>query len=306
MQLNPMKNRVRIDWRMDLPVSYDLKTVLQIVADCCHEKEGIDIPCCISVRFCDDHAIQGINREFRDLEKPTDVLSFPSVSYSHGKTASKSRDLLVREFCDDNGSCFLGDIVISVPHLYNQAAEYGHSVYREASYLLAHGLFHLMGYDHMREEEAAVMREMEEKALQLAGLGREGDAVSEQLMIRLAVEAMKNSYSPYSRFRVGASLRSTDGRFFLGTNIENASYGLSNCAERTAVFKAVSEGASSFDLIVIASEKIPAWPCGACRQVLREFAPDIRVTLTWEHGKTTEKALKELLPESFGPESLLK
>ena len=113
---------------------------------------------------------------------------------------------------------------------------------------------------------------------------------------------MKRSYSPYSSYPVGAALHSTDGRIFLGCNIENASFSLTNCAERTAVFKAVSEGANSFDAIAIAAET-KAWPCGACRQVLNEFAPDIRVLVTWD-GNVEEKKLTELLPEGFGPRSM--
>ena len=113
---------------------------------------------------------------------------------------------------------------------------------------------------------------------------------------------MKRSYSPYSSYPVGAALHCLDGRIFTGCNIENASFGLSNCAERTAVFKAISEGATDFDIIAIAA-KTKAWPCGACRQVLNEFSPDIRILVTWnEHVE--EKSLHELLPESFGPESM--
>ena len=121
-------------------------------------------------------------------------------------------------------------------------------------------------------------------------------------LIQLAREAMKKSYCPYSSYPVGAALHCTDGRVFQGCNIENASFGLTNCAERTAVFKAVSEGAYSFDVIAIAAET-KAWPCGACRQVLNEFSPNIRVLITW-NNQVEEKSLRELLPESFGPDSM--
>ena len=132
---------------------------------------------------------------------------------------------------------------------------------------------------------------------------REGEErISDQGLIQLARDAMERSYSPYSRFPVGAALLCRDGRVFQGCNIENASFGLSNCAERTAVFKAVSEGAKEFDTIVIAARK-KAWPCGACRQVLNEFAPDIRIIVTWE-DHVEEKKLSDLLPEGFGPDSM--
>ena len=102
---------------------------------------------------------------------------------------------------------------------------------------------------------------------------------------------------------VGAALLCADGRVFQGCNIENASFGLTNCAERTAMFKAVSEGAREFTAIAIASRDAAPWPCGACRQVLNEFAPNIRVLVTWQGG-TESATLPELLPHGFGPQQL--
>ena len=124
-----------------------------------------------------------------------------------------------------------------------------------------------------------------------------------QALIREAFEGQKFAYVPYSRFHVGAALRARDGRVFKGCNIENASFGLTNCAERTAMFKAVSEGAREFTAIAIASRDAAPWPCGACRQVLNEFAPNIRVLVTWQGG-TESATLPELLPHGFGPQQL--
>ena len=135
--------------------------------------------------------------------------------------------------------CRLGDIIISLDHARAQAAEYGHSFERELCYLTAHALFHLMGYDHMNDQDKSQMRRMEEKAMNEAGISR----VSDDELLALAAKAMQYSYSPYSKFKVGACLLAADGRVFTGCNIENASYGATNCAERTALFKAVSEGA---------------------------------------------------------------
>ena len=104
-------------------------------------------------------------------------------------------------------------------------------------------------------------------------------------------------------YPVGAALLCADGRVFQGCNIENASFGLTNCAERTAMFKAVSEGAREFTAIAIASRDAAPWPCGACRQVLNEFAPNIRVLVTWQGG-TESATLPELLPHGFGPQQL--
>ena len=123
-------------------------------------------------------------------------------------------------------------------------------------------------------------------------------------LLRRAREALKNAYAPYSRYRVGACILAADGRMFCGCNVENASYGLTICAERGAVMAAVAIGAREFTRIAIVSEGSLPWPCGACRQVLREFAPDIEVLVQGSEGNTHRATLSELLPMSFGPESL--
>ena len=126
---------------------------------------------------------------------------------------------------------------------------------------------------------------------------------TEKDLIEKALEARKKAYVPYSHFAVGAALLAENGRVYTGCNIENASFGLTNCAERTAMFKAVSEGAREFTAIAIASRDAAPWPCGACRQVLNEFAPNIRVLVTWQGG-TESATLPELLPHGFGPQQL--
>jgi len=126
-------------------------------------------------------------------------------------------------------------------------------------------------------------------------------------LLEYAKHALRNSYAPYSRFRVGAALLTDGGEVITGCNVENASYGLSNCAERTAVFKAVSEGKKGFKAIAVVSEKTnPVYPCGACRQVLREFNPQIKVVVEGGGGRPHVRSLQTLLPESFGPDDLLK
>ena len=262
-------------------------------------------PCAVSVRLCDDEAIHEINREYRDTDRATDVLSFPTVNYPKGVTAGHADKLLRRELDDELDACMLGDLIISVPHVLAQAQEYGHSPEREAAYLLVHGICHLMGYDHMVEDEKREMRAMEEKILNAVGMSRDGDGqVSDEALLALARAAMKRSYSPYSKYKVGAALLCADGRVFQGCNIENASFGLTNCAERTAMFKAISEGATEFTTIAIAAEGSAPWPCGACRQVLNEFAPGIRVMVTWGDSQVDEAPLTALLPHGFGPKDL--
>jgi cytidine deaminase len=129
--------------------------------------------------------------------------------------------------------------------------------------------------------------------------------VNEAELVRKAVEARKLAYAPYSHFRVGAALLAKDGRIFTGCNVENASYGLTVCAERVALFKAVSEGAREFLAIAVACGEGPCAPCGACRQVLYEFAPDLLVIMADGDGKNWCRAkLLELLPRGFGPKDL--
>ena len=120
-------------------------------------------------------------------------------------------------------------------------------------------------------------------------------------LIDLAVQASKNAYVPYSHFPIGAVLVAKDGRVFTGVNVENASFGLTNCGERTAIFKAVSEGAREFqELIIYGQTEKPISPCGACRQVMAEFfEPDLPVTLVSKDKSTVVMTVKELLPYSF-------
>ncbi len=127
-------------------------------------------------------------------------------------------------------------------------------------------------------------------------------------LISKAYEARKNSYAPYSDYQVGAALLCEDGNIYTGCNVENASYGATNCAERTAVFKAVSEGKRRFKAIAIAGglgdNMGMAYPCGVCRQVLREFSEpsEMIIVVAGKDFGYREFSLEELLPESFGPD----
>jgi len=125
-----------------------------------------------------------------------------------------------------------------------------------------------------------------------------------QKLMDCAIKARENAYSPYSHFAVGAALLCEDGTLYEGCNIENASYGLTNCAERTAIFKAVSEGHTKFKaLAVVADTEGPCAPCGACRQVISEF--DIpQIILANLKGNYRVLDLDELLPFRFGADSL--
>lgn len=119
-------------------------------------------------------------------------------------------------------------------------------------------------------------------------------------LLMQACQARAYAYAPYSGYRVGAALLTSSGQVFTGSNVENASYGLTVCAERTAVFKAVSEGYTDFEIMaVVGSNGSYAYPCGACRQVLAEFAPDMKVLVGDETLQYTEHDLRDLLPYTF-------
>ena len=120
-------------------------------------------------------------------------------------------------------------------------------------------------------------------------------------LIDLAVKTSEDAYVPYSHFPIGAVLVTDEGKIYTGVNIENASFGLTNCGERTAIFKAVSEGERSFkELIIYGQTEKPVSPCGACRQVMAEFfEPDLPVTLVAKDKSTVVMTVKELLPYSF-------
>ncbi|MCU9613914.1 cytidine deaminase [Caldibacillus lycopersici] len=128
---------------------------------------------------------------------------------------------------------------------------------------------------------------------------------TEQLVLE-AKEAMKRAYVPYSKFPVGAALLTTDGKVYHGCNIENAAYSMTNCAERTAFFKAISEGDNKFEMLaVVADTDRPCSPCGACRQVISEFcSPSMKVILTNLHGDIQETTVAELLPGAFNAEDM--
>ncbi len=122
--------------------------------------------------------------------------------------------------------------------------------------------------------------------------------VDDKELVRAAGEAREHAYVPYSAYRVGAALLTRSGRVFTGANVENASYGLSVCAERVAAFKAVTEGEREFEAIAVVTDN-GVLPCGACRQVLAEFGPNMRVIVADAHGNTRTYRLPDLLPGAF-------
>ena len=139
--------------------------IVKKVFDKCFEEEGLqDSKLCITVTFTNPENIQKINQEYRNIDKPTDVLSFPMFQKEELDKKIQEKEFQYQDI--------LGDIVISIPKVEEQAKEYGHSFERELSYMLVHGFYHLMGYDHMEEEDKKEMRTKEEKILKTLNILR--------------------------------------------------------------------------------------------------------------------------------------
>ena len=129
--------------------------------------------------------------------------------------------------------------------------------------------------------------------------------MTQRELVQKALDMRQYSYAPYSNFRVGAALECDDGTVYGGCNVENAAYGSSLCAERTALVKAVSEGHRRFVRLAVAGDSEDyCWPCGACRQMLYEFAPGLRVLAARGDGAFETATLDQLMPHGFGPLSL--
>jgi len=128
--------------------------------------------------------------------------------------------------------------------------------------------------------------------------------VNTRELIKKALEAQKKAYVPYSNFHVGAALLTENDEIFTGCNIEIASYSPTLCAERTAIFKAISEGHKKIKAIAVVGDADFTYPCGVCRQVIREFGKDAIIIIANSEDEYREYKLEELLPHSFGPEDL--
>ena len=124
-------------------------------------------------------------------------------------------------------------------------------------------------------------------------------------LVAAAQQARENAYAPFSNFRVGAAVRANSGRIFGGCNVENATYGLTVCAERIAIFKAISEGERGFDAIAVSTDTDTLTPpCGACRQIIWEFCGDVPVILSNLKGKTETLPMRDLFPKPFDSANL--
>ncbi|MBQ9990817.1 MAG: rRNA maturation RNase YbeY [Lachnospiraceae bacterium] len=156
---------------MELP--FDWKEVFSLVGEGVLEQENCPYETEISLLLTDEKTIREMNRETRGIDQVTDVLSFPNLFFDHPGDFSSVEDTQADCFHPDTGELRLGEMVICMEKLYEQAESYGHSVKREFAFLVAHSMLHLCGYDHMEAEEETVMNSRQEKVLNLLGITRE-------------------------------------------------------------------------------------------------------------------------------------
>ena len=140
--------------------------LMQLCADAAQRTEGVSCPLSVFISVVGDEQIREINREQRGKDAATDVLSFPTVNYPKGKTAGQCEPLLREEYDPDTDACALGDIVISKEKVLSQAEEFGHSALREYAFLIVHSVLHLIGYDHMQDEERQIMERKQKEIME--------------------------------------------------------------------------------------------------------------------------------------------
>ena len=151
---------------------FDYEKIAKDVINTAIDHMGFSFEAEVSVTITDDEGIQTINKEFRQIDSPTDVLSFPMIEYKNAGDFSEieeNDDL----FNPESGEVILGDIVLNVQRIYKQAEEYGHSILREYAFLIAHSMLHLFGFDHMTEAEASVMEQKQREILNILGISRD-------------------------------------------------------------------------------------------------------------------------------------
>lgn len=156
----------------DQELPFDVEEIAGKVIEQALEQEKCPYETLVSVLLTDNEGIHAMNKEFRDVDRPTDVLSFPNVDYETPADFSGIEEMIEDYFDPESGELCLGDIVISIDKVYEQAKEYGHSPLREYAFLIAHSMLHLLGYDHMVEDEAKVMEAKQEEILSALGITR--------------------------------------------------------------------------------------------------------------------------------------
>lgn len=166
-----MTSYVENETEIELP--FDMQEILDKIMDVVMEMEECPYETSVNLLLTDNEGIREYNREYRNIDKETDVLSFPNIDFEKEGDFSHVEDAQADCFDPDSGELLLGDIILSVDRIQEQSREYGHSLLREFAFLTAHSMFHLCGYDHMVPEEAAVMEEKQEEILRRLGITRE-------------------------------------------------------------------------------------------------------------------------------------
>ncbi len=164
-----------IENETEVNFSFDIKEIADAVMETVLIQEGCPYSAQVNLLLTDNEGIRGYNAEFRQIDKETDVLSFPNVDYGQPADFSGVEEMEASYFDPDSGELILGDIIISVDRVKEQAISYGHSEKREFAFLIAHSMLHLCGYDHMEEEEATIMEAKQEEVLQKLHITRDAE-----------------------------------------------------------------------------------------------------------------------------------
>lgn len=248
----------------------------------------------VSVTFVSEKYIKKINSIYRNINKPTDVISFAFLDDKNEILISNNKNYPID----------LGEIYICYKIADKNRKKYNNSIDREICFLFVHGLLHLLGYDHIKKDDEKIMFSLQDKIF-------EGEVfMNKKELVEEAIKAREHSYSPYSNFKVGAAILTKDGQIIHGANIENSSFGLCNCAERNAMFNAYCQGYKKDDIVaiaVVADTKNVVSPCGACRQVMSELLNrDCKIYLANTSKKIEEWKIDDLLPFNFSDEDMKK
>ncbi len=163
---------IQIEYETEIKLDVDYEPLIRQVVEAAMDYEDCPYEAEVNVLLTDNEAIHELNREYRQIDSPTDVLSFPAVDYETPADFDALEEAAVDYFNPDTGELMLGDIVISVEKVMAQAEEYGHTKERELGFLVAHSMLHLFGYDHMEEDERAVMEQKQREILDGIGLTR--------------------------------------------------------------------------------------------------------------------------------------
>ncbi len=238
----------------------------------------------VDLTFESADVVHQLNKEYRGVDKTTDVLSF---------------GLEAVDFYEQMNILPLGDIIINYEKIISQAKEFNHSEKREFCYLFTHSLLHLYGYDHIKNSEAKRMNFITEWIMNNIDVRRK--KMNESMFSKVK-SLLKKSYAPYSDFQVACILIDKDGKEYKGVNVESAAYPSGLCAERNAIFSAVTKGARPYEFkevhIISKKEEDVINCCGACLQVMNEFLDNDCVIYSYNNSgtKVRKSSIREMMP----------